>query len=154
MERLKGQHMRGMIIARIALLSTLTFAGFTAAGEAAVAWTTGNQIQVAIGSTPHKLSPGRSASVPIPSTELTGQAISKSKRQAKFKFKPIGKASGFQCALVKQAKKGRKAPEPRFALCTSPKKYKHLAHGSYKFEVRARSAGGADPTPAAASFKI
>jgi hypothetical protein len=123
--------MRGMIIARIALLSTLAFAGFTG-------------VEASIGD----------ASVPIPSTTLTGQAISKSKRQAKFTFKPIGKASGFQCALVKQAKKGRMAPEPRFALCTSPKKYKHLAHGSYKFEVRAMSAGGADPKPAATSFKI
>jgi hypothetical protein len=90
----------------------------------------------------------------MPNTKITGHQVSKSKRQAKFTFKAVGKASGFQCALVKQPKKRHKAPKPKFSRCSSPKTYKHVAHGSYKFEVRALSSAGADKTPASTSFKI
>jgi hypothetical protein len=91
----------------------------------------------------------------VPNTKITGHQITKSKRQAKFTFKAVGgTASGFQCALIKQPKKGHKAPKPKFSRCSSPKTYKHVAHGSYKLEVRAVSAAGADRTPAAVSFKI
>ena len=68
--------------------------------------------------------------------------INRKLRRAKFTFKSTGstKATGFQCALVKQPKKkrstARKAPKPHFTRCRSAKSYKHLTKGKYTFEVR------------------
>jgi hypothetical protein len=88
-----------------------------------------------------------------PNTKLTGKSISKRMHSASVKFKAVGRASGFQCALVKK-RTGRKLPKPRFSRCGSPKAYKHLRHASYKFYVRALNAAGHDLTPAMASFSI
>jgi hypothetical protein len=71
-----------------------------------------------------------------------------------FRFSSTTAGASFECALVKKPKKkGKKAPKPKFATCTSPRKLK-LKPGKYTFSVRAVSAGLADPTPATSSFRI
>ena len=51
--------------------------------------------------------------------------------------------------------KGLKPSVKQFSACTSPKKYKGLQPGKYKFEVRAvDAAGNADPTPDKDKFKV
>jgi hypothetical protein len=88
-----------------------------------------------------------------PNTVITKKAINRRKHNAKFRFKATGSAAtGFQCSLVKASK--HKKSRPAYHSCTSPKSYSHLAHGSYTFYVRARGAGGTDPTPATAKFKL
>ena len=87
-----------------------------------------------------------------PNTKITKAKIDKSHHRAKFKFKALGKSTGFRCALVK-AKKHKK-PKPHYSSCRSPETYKGLAPGGYSFLVRAFNAGGADRTPAKKSFKL
>jgi CSLREA domain-containing protein len=89
---------------------------------------------------------------PAPNTKIGKAKIDSDAGTATFTFGTTAKAraaSGFQCALV--SKKHRK---PKFKGCTSPKKYKHLKHGKYKFEVRAFDDAGTDSTPAKQKFKI
>ena len=71
--------------------------------------------------------------------------INHKKSSARFSF-GSGGASGFQCALVKPKKKGKKRGKPKFSACKSPKTYKHLQSGKYTFEVRGQSAAGPGPT--------
>jgi hypothetical protein len=91
-----------------------------------------------------------------PDTRISGRAISKRRHSAAFKFKAIGHAAGFQCALVKHRKlrRGHRQPKPTFSRCSSPKAYEHLAHATYTFYVRAGNAAGYDLTPAGTSFRI
>jgi hypothetical protein len=83
-----------------------------------------------------------------PDTKLLSAKINKKKRKATFRFQAIGTASGFQCSLA------RKGAGASFSSCQSPKKYKHLKPGRYRFLVRAVNAAGPDPTPASKRFKL
>lgn len=85
---------------------------------------------------------------PPPDTKLLKSKIDSKHGAARFKFKAVGQASGFQCALVKKHK------TPRFKPCTSPKSYKKLKPGKYTFKVRAVGPGGTDSTPATKNFVI
>jgi DNA-binding beta-propeller fold protein YncE len=86
-----------------------------------------------------------------PNTKITHASINAANHTASFKFKAVGKASGFQCALVKQTAHPKK---PAFKACRSPKTYKHLAAGRYRFLVRAHNSAGPDRTPASKTFTI
>lgn len=68
-------------------------------------------------------------------------------------FAATGKATGFQCALVKLPK-GHKRTASHFRNCRSPKTYKGLAHGRYAFEVRAVNGSQVDPSPARITFRM
>ncbi len=73
------------------------------------------------------------------------------KRKVSFEFSADEQAS-FQCKL-----EGKKVASglDELAPCGSPKKYKKLKPGKYKFSVLATdSAGNVDPTPATAKFKV
>jgi hypothetical protein len=83
-----------------------------------------------------------------PDTKVTSSSISRRHRSATFGFRAIGVASGFQCALV------RGSEQPEFSRCNSPKSYRQLKSGSYRFLVRGFNARGRDPTPAMRSFRI
>lgn len=78
-----------------------------------------------------------------PRVKITRQTISRKHHNAQFAFRSTGlsKATGFQCALIKQpktkGKPGVKARKPHFTRCRSTKTYKHLKNGKYTFEVRA-----------------
>lgn len=93
-------------------------------------------------------------SLMVPDTEITGAGITSKRHMATFRFKGIGKTSGFQCALVKRPKPRHKEPRPSFGLCHSPKRYQHLKRGRYTFFVRAFNSGGRDRAPAAKNFAI
>jgi hypothetical protein len=71
---------------------------------------------------------------------------------AKFRFAAEG-ALRLECRLIKIAKgaAGASAAHP-FRRCSSPKTYRHLGPGSYRFEVRGVDAAGPDPTPAERRF--
>jgi hypothetical protein len=87
-----------------------------------------------------------------PNTKIAKAKINSGAGTATFTFGTTAKAraaSGFECALI-----SKKHKKPKFKGCSSPKKYKHLKPGKYKFEVRAFDAAGADSTPAKKKFKI
>lgn len=83
---------------------------------------------------------------------ITAAKINSTLHTAKFTFKATGAATGFQCALIKREKSG-KYPPPSFSSCRSPKTYKHLKSGRYKFQARALS-GTRHGTPETKSFRI
>jgi hypothetical protein len=92
--------------------------------------------------------------IPPPNTKITKSKIRRKKHRARFSFKAIGTATGFQCALVKAPKPGHAKPKPKYKSCSSPKLYKHLKPGKYTLYVRAFNVNGPDPTPAVKKFKI
>jgi hypothetical protein len=83
-----------------------------------------------------------------PDTKVTGASVQKRKRSATVTFAAVGTAAGFQCAL------SRNGAATAFSACHSPASFSGLKPGSYTLRVRAFNAGGVDPTPAQASFKI
>jgi hypothetical protein len=91
-------------------------------------------------------------SVP-PKTTITRKPDSEiSKPTAKFKFRSDEADSTFECRLKG---KGLKTKVKHFGPCASPKRYKHLDPGTYRFAVQATdSSGNVDPTPAKAKFKV
>jgi hypothetical protein len=91
---------------------------------------------------------GKVTKVKAPDTAITGVLVNSGLHKATFKFKAIGSATGFQCALKKPHKVAI------FKACSSPKTYLNLGVGLYTFRVRAFGPGGTDPTPAAKSFRI
>ena len=71
--------------------------------------------------------------------KITGAKLDGKHHTATFSFKAIGAANTFRCALIRE-RKHHKYPKPSFASCHSPKVYRHLKPGSYRFEVEALSA--------------
>jgi hypothetical protein len=71
---------------------------------------------------------------------------------ATFTFQSAGSV-GFQCALVTLAHRAGATAKPRFSSCRSPKTYKSLKKGKYRFEVRPLSSNGPGPI-ASKTFKI
>ena len=90
---------------------------------------------------------------PPPDTKIVRAKIDQKRHRARFSFKAIGEAAGFQCALVR-SNPHNKARNKRFANCRSPKLYKHLKRGRYLFKARAYDATDYDPTPATRRFSI
>jgi hypothetical protein len=85
-----------------------------------------------------------------PNTKITKAKVKQRRRKAKFKFKATrGPAASFECKLKR---KGHGAKG--FRRCSSPKTYRHLKRGQYRFSVRAVGPGGTDNSPATDKFKI
>ena len=88
-----------------------------------------------------------------PQSTITKDAPKKTdKRKAKFKFVSDEPGSTFECAL-----KGRGLDQlvRHFNPCTSPRRFRSLDPGRFKFQVRAIDpAGNVDPTPAKDKFKV
>jgi hypothetical protein len=91
------------------------------------------------------------APAPPPNTKITKAKINQQKHKATFRFKAIGDATGFQCKLRRLH---HRKPKATWRRCDSPKHYKHLKPGHYKFKVRAVNHGVKDPTPAHKRFRI
>jgi hypothetical protein len=85
-----------------------------------------------------------------PNTNISQATIDSAKGKATFKFRAVGPATRFQCAVKRKHSGAKPPPKP----CSSPKKYKGLKPGKYLFAVRAIGPGGPDPTPAKKRFKI
>ena len=86
--------------------------------------------------------------LPRPGTVITSKTINKAKHSATFRFRALGVATGLQCKLV------RNAAPAAFKGCRSPKAYRKLKAGHYRFLVRALNSTGPDPTPAVATFAL
>ena len=88
-------------------------------------------------------SPRRSPGVPSTPSE---------KDHVKFKFFSDDRDAAFACKLKLR---GLNEPVAGFTPCVSPKRYRRLEPGRYKFKVRATdAAGNTDPTPAVFKFKL
>jgi hypothetical protein len=94
--------------------------------------------------------------IPAPIAMITKTTIRALKHTASFNFKANGHATGFQCALVKLPKKGKKGkvPKPNYGACRSPITYKRLTTGKYSFYVRALGADQSPSKPAQRTFKM
>ena len=90
--------------------------------------------------------------VPPETTITKGPKATTKKPKAKFKFASSDAGSTFQCKLKgKQTKKSVR----RYAPCSSPKRYKNLKPGRYKFFVFATDTGGAaDGSAAKLKFEV
>lgn len=78
---------------------------------------------------------------PPPGVRITSARVNQHRRSVKFRFKSTGKATGFECALVRL--RGSLTRPPAFKTCKSPKTYTHLTpFGEYGFEVSALSPEG------------
>jgi hypothetical protein len=85
--------------------------------------------------------------------KLTNAKISAKHHSAKFTFRAIGKARGFQCALVKKPADRHRKLKPRYRSCRSPTTYRHLRRGRYTFLVRALN-GRIPGKPVSKNFKV
>jgi hypothetical protein len=80
-------------------------------------------------------------------TKITRARIRARKGRARFAF--VGNGAAFDCALTR-----RRARPPRFKPCASPRTYKHLRRGRYRFQVRTRDVlGRIDTSPARKRFR-
>ena len=90
-----------------------------------------------------------------PNTRITAAKIRRAAGRAKFRFKAVGRATGFECKLTKAGPQAKKSAKPkRFRKCYSPKAYRNLSPGRYRFAVRAINKGAVDRTPAKRRFRI
>jgi hypothetical protein len=88
-----------------------------------------------------------------PQTTITKRPADELERPtAKFKFTASEAGSTFECKLKG---KGLPAKAKQFRSCTTPRRYKHLDRGRYRFQVRATDdAGNSDATPAKDKFRV
>ena len=88
-----------------------------------------------------------------PETEITKTPPNKNQRpKAKYKFTSDEPGSAFECSL---RGKGLDQAVRQFGDCDSPRKYKRLDEGKFKFKVRAiDAAGNVDPSAAKDRFKV
>ena len=88
-----------------------------------------------------------------PETEITKTPANRSEKpKAKYRFSADEPDSTFECRLKGR---GLKTPVRQFNDCDSPRKYKRLDEGRFKFKVRAiDAAGNVDPSAAKDKFKV
>ncbi len=89
-----------------------------------------------------------------PDTRIVGAKIDQKRSLAKFRLEAIGRASGFQCELLRSNRHSEAKKNKRFANCRSPRLYKHLKPGVHLFKARACEASDCDATPAKRRFAI
>lgn len=85
-----------------------------------------------------------------PDTAITAATINRVRHKATFTFSSLGPASGFECQLMTRPS----GVIPPYKACTSPKTYRHLDKGKWRFRVRAVGAGGTDASSAHKRFRI
>jgi alpha-tubulin suppressor-like RCC1 family protein len=110
---------------------------------------------------------------PPKGTAITAARIRPRQKKARFSFTAPGAITGYQCMLMrprpkkhgkrrkhtgrggkKRLRRGKKRKPPRFSRCASPKVYRKLRPGTYRFRVRALDILGADANPAVKRFKV
>lgn len=86
------------------------------------------------------------ASAAAPNTTITAHPPSATKSHtATFQFTSSPAGASFECSPNRTS---------AYSPCTSGTTYMSLPDGSYTFRVRAKNAGGTDPTPASWSWKV
>jgi hypothetical protein len=88
-----------------------------------------------------------------PITVIARTHVNANDHVASFVLRASGKASGFQCALVRRTDNVAGKANPRYGACGAVRVYKHLATGSYTFYARALSPSGSRK-PVRRSFSI
>jgi alpha-tubulin suppressor-like RCC1 family protein len=99
---------------------------------------------------------------PAKGTAITKARINHKKHTATFSFSTPGAITGYECKLVRPARKrhhrakaSAKSAKAKFSRCSSPKTYHHLNPvGSYRFAVRGVDSLGPDAVPAKHTFKM
>ena len=90
----------------------------------------------------------KKADAPVPDTEITGSPRETTRaKTANIRFVATGPGAAgatFECSLDGSA----------FQSCTSPLVHRDLADGQHEVKVRAVGAGGADATPATATWTV
>jgi hypothetical protein len=81
-------------------------------------------------------------------TRILAARVSSRKRLAVFRFSALG-ATAYQCRLIRSGR-----AKPAFTPCSSPRRYRHLAPGSYAFAVRGLNSAGPDPATATRRFRL
>jgi hypothetical protein len=92
-----------------------------------------------------------------PQTRISAASLHPASGIATFRFRGVGGAERFECRLLRTARGTAGVAAARksaFRRCASPKTYRNLAPGYYRFEVRAVNAAGVDPTPAKRRFRL
>ncbi len=98
--------------------------------------------------------PGTPTVTRLPWTKLEAVSLHRAARRATFRFTAEAGAS-FECRLQRYPTGGDRSLAPsRFRTCKSPRTYRHLARGRYRFQVRALNAAGVDRSPAGRAFTI
>jgi outer membrane protein assembly factor BamB len=91
---------------------------------------------------------------PRPWTKLKAVSLHRATGRATFRFTSEAGAR-FECRLQRIGRRGVPSPaRAPFKPCASPRTYGHLAHGGYRFQVRAVNAAGPDRSPAGDRFTI
>ena len=91
---------------------------------------------------------------PRPWTKLKAVSLHRAAGRATFHFASEAGAK-FECRLRRISGRGVHSPPPvPFRPCASPRTYGHLAHGRYRFQVRAVNAAGPDRSPAGRRFTL
>jgi outer membrane protein assembly factor BamB len=101
-------------------------------------------------------SQGSSAPAPPPRpwTKLKAVSLHRAVGRVTFRFASEA-AADFECRLQRIGKRGAHSPAPApFKPCASPRTYRHLTHGRYRFQVRAVNASGPDRSPAGKRFTL
>jgi hypothetical protein len=94
--------------------------------------------------------PGTTIVIHRPWTKLKSVSLRRADGRATFRF-ASEPGAGFECRLRRI--RGAHSPAPaHFRRCASPRTYRHLTPGRYRFQVRAVNAAGPDRSPAGRGF--
>ncbi|HEY2478869.1 MAG TPA: PQQ-binding-like beta-propeller repeat protein [Solirubrobacterales bacterium] len=98
--------------------------------------------------------PSTPTATPRPWTKLKTVSLHRAAGRVTFRFASEAGA-GFECRLQRIPRTSAHSPAPApFRRCASPRTYRHLAHGRYRFQVRAVNAAGPDRSPAGRRFTL
>jgi hypothetical protein len=82
---------------------------------------------------------------------ITNASVSATAHRARFVLRKSGRASGIECALVRD---GVHTASPRYAACGTVRVYSHLPRGRYTFYARTTGPAASGHGPARRSFSI
>ncbi len=87
-----------------------------------------------------------------PNSKLSARIIDTRHHRPTFKFRALGSATGFQCALVQL--RAPQGVETAVLPLQLGEELQTARVGQYEFYVRAFNTGGVDLTPATTTFKL
>ena len=88
-----------------------------------------------------------------PIAQIVSASIRSRHRDATFRFKASGDATGYMCGLIRLRAGRNTSQRPHYAACGTTKTFRRLSGGTYTLYVRAVGPGG-DSAPARRTFNI
>jgi hypothetical protein len=76
-----------------------------------------------------------------PTTVIALARVNPRAHAARFVLRAAGRATSFECALVRRGGHQQAGSGPRYAACGAVRVYTHLAAGRYVFYARALGSG-------------